>query len=131
VSCAYLLLLGNNQKEVSEATDVGDRTIRDWIKTPWWTKAQDEARDRWLHGVQGRAMNGIIEALDDPNEYAAMARYVADRILPEMAPPKQRQEHTGKDGAPIAVGLSDAIADDIRRKVLGIEHDVPGDKPKR
>jgi|WetSurMetagenome_2_1015567.scaffolds.fasta_scaffold10221_13 hypothetical protein len=101
VSVAYLLLTGETMAEAAKQAGAGERTIHTWVKTKWWPTAQSEARSRWLRGVESGAMRGVLKGLGDPNEYAAMARWAAERVLPEMVPPKQKLEHTGKDGAPI------------------------------
>jgi len=46
-------------------------------------------------------MRALLKALADPGDYASTARWWADRRIPELAPPKVRQEHSGPDGEPL------------------------------
>lgn len=112
IDAARLRMAGLTQKDAAEAAGIGERTLRVYESCKWWPTAMEEARKGWLQGVQLQAMGGIAKALDDPNEYAKMARWLAERLMPELAPPKQGHEHTGKDGGPILLGRSDI--EDIR-----------------
>jgi hypothetical protein len=105
ISVAYLRLLGATQVDAAERAGVSERVIRDWEISVWWKDAIAEARGRWLRGVESGAMNGILEGLGDPNEYAAMARWAAERILPEMAPPKHKLEASGVDGKDLNIQI--------------------------
>lgn len=102
VSVAYLRAIGHTQEEAAEGAGSSIRAIREWEKSKWWPKAWEEAKARWLQGAEAHARRGILSAFADKNEYAQMSRWVAERLIVELAPPKLRQEHTGKDGAPLA-----------------------------
>jgi len=101
VSAAYLRLLGEPNVDAAKAVGCGERNLRVWQKKPYWKQAVEQARSRWLQGVESGAMRGITEGLSDPQEYATMSRWAAERVIPEMSPPKQRQEHSGPGGGPI------------------------------
>jgi hypothetical protein len=122
VSVAYLRAIGHTQIEAAKGAGCGVRTLREWEQSAWWKDAMAEARGRWLQGVEAFTRRGILSALTDQNEYAQMARWAAERLIPEMKPPKRRREHTTPANAPLKVnvehGLSDEQADEVVRKVL-------------
>ena len=99
VSASYLRLLGGTQEGVAESVGIGVRTLIRWEKCSWWPQVEAEATSRWLAGLRGKAM-GALDDLVDIREPATV-RFVAERAIPEMAPPKIRQEVTGEDGGPI------------------------------
>lgn len=103
VSVAYLRAIGHTQIEAAEGAGCGVRTLRDWEKSPWWRDAMAEARGRWLQGAEAFARRGILSALVDQGEYAQMSRFVAERLIPEMKPPKRRSEHSAPGGGPVEV----------------------------
>lgn len=96
ISVAYLRCLGQPQSVTAEAVGVSERTIQAWEASPWWPDAVREAHGRWLSGVTEKAKRALAIALDSND--AQSARWVLERMLSDMAPPKQRTEHTGADG---------------------------------
>lgn len=101
LSVAYLRCLGQTQKVAAEAAGVGERTIQAWEASSWWHTAVAEANARWLAGVAEKAKRALAISLDAND--AQSARWVLERMLPELSPPKQRSEITGKDGEAIKV----------------------------
>jgi hypothetical protein len=101
VSAAYLLATGDTQGDAAKKAGCSVRSLRDWMKSDFWQDAWNEAKRRWLHGAETFARRGIMSALVDKNEYAQMSRWVGERLIDELAPPTRRNEHTGKDGAPL------------------------------
>jgi hypothetical protein len=90
VAAAYLRLIGLSQEKAAEGAGCGERSIQDWEKCSWWDKAVQEAKGRWLRKVEYLAMMGIAEGLlsKDGGVKGTMSRYVADRMVPEMKPPR-------------------------------------------
>lgn len=113
VSVAYLRSIDYTQKEAAEAAGVGERTIQHWEKQPWFGEAIMEAHSRWLAGVATGARRGILRAFKDPEEYARTARWAAERVFPELAPPKQRVGVTGKDDGPIEFSYARETVDGL------------------
>lgn len=102
LSVAYLRCLGQTQAVAAEAAGVGERTIQAWEASSWWHTAVAEANSRWLAGVSEKAKRALAISLDSND--AQSARWVLERLLPAMAPPKQRSEISGADGsAPVVV----------------------------
>ena len=134
VSVAYLRATGDTQKEAAAKAGCSERTVRVWEHSPFWPKAQFEANRRWLQGVEAFARRGIMSALVDNGEYAQMARWVAERTIPEMIPPKQRRELSGPDGGPIPTEnpldlslLTDEELADLKRITAKASGNVEGD----
>lgn len=120
ISAAYLRSLGQTQSVAAETAGVCERTVAAWEHSPWWPEAQKEAHDRWLSGIVEKTKVAISDALDpqtdavhpltgevlmdgdgkpikqknDPRVRTDAAKYVADRMIAELAPPKQRVAHT-------------------------------------
>lgn len=121
VSAAYLRIIGHTQEEAATAVGRNARTIREWeADAELWNAARDEARDRWLQEVTDAARRSVLKAA---GRNADLGLKVLERVDPAFAP-KQKLEHTGKDGGPIetrselvGLPLEDLIA--RRKKLLG------------
>jgi hypothetical protein len=107
-SAAYLRLLGATQKQAAEGAGCSVRSIGVWETCSWWADALAEARQRWLRGGDAAAMTGIMKALKDDREYAAMSKYWADRRIPELAPPSHKVDATvgGPAGGPLEITVA-------------------------
>ena len=92
VMAAYMLALGATHAEAAKTAGCSSRAIRDWNKKEWWEDAKREGVERWQSEIVALTRKGIKQALKDPDEYAATSKYVADRMISELAPPKIRQD---------------------------------------
>jgi len=88
VRSAYFILMGYTVVDAAKSAGIGHKTVHIWMKADWWQDAKDDARDRYLGTVEAETRAAILRGLQDPKEYAAMARWVAERLIPEFAPPK-------------------------------------------
>lgn len=119
VSVAHLRLLGATQDQAAVNAGAGKRTICSWEASDWWPEAQAEAKQRWLQGCDGLAMEGMVRSFRDPNEYASSSKWWLDRREPALAPPVRRLEHGGPDGGPIQIDFDaarDRLAELLSRK---------------
>ncbi|OFW58431.1 MAG: hypothetical protein A2Y75_01600 [Candidatus Solincola sediminis] len=92
VSAAYQISLGAKREDAANIVGVDRRTLYNWERGPFWEKALAEAHRRWCSGIISSTKNAIAEALGDPQEYAGMARFVAERMIVELRAPKQRMD---------------------------------------
>lgn len=92
VMAAYLLATDHTQAEAAELAGIAPRSLWDWMHSDWWGQAKQEGIERWNSEIIALARVGIKSGLRDSDESAAMSKYVADRMIPELAPPKVRQE---------------------------------------
>ena len=99
ISVAYLRLCDGSQEDAAKAVGVGVRTVRRWENSDWWPEACREAESRWLKGLVFISMQTVFKAIEGGD--AALAFKVAERHIKALAPPSQRHEHSGPDGAPI------------------------------
>ena len=100
VSVAYLRLLGAPIRTAAKVAGVGERTLHRWERSPWWPDATAEANDRWFKNVTAAARRTLLKAIRAGRSDHALQ--ILERVEPRLAPPKQRMEHSGPDGAPIA-----------------------------
>lgn len=101
VQAAVVRLIDGTQEEAAVAADRSVRTIRDWeTKSEWWSEALREAESHWLLNVKRASMRSVLKAA---GRNAEMGLKILERTMPELAPPKQKMEHTGKDGGPLQV----------------------------
>lgn len=92
---AYLRLLGASQKAAAAAIGRSERTIRNWeAETALWTKASEEARQRWLTEVTAMARRQLLKGLMTAD--AEMALKVIERLDADLAPPAHRLKHEGQ-----------------------------------
>lgn len=98
VSVAYLRYMGANQTDAANAVGVVRETVSRWERSAWWTDAQREAEERWLHGLAVKARQGLEDAIPDDGN---LALKVLERIDRRLAPPSQRSEVTFPDGPPV------------------------------
>lgn len=101
VSAAYLRILGATQAEAGRAVGRSERTIRLWESDPSWADARREAEERWLVDLKDASRRTILDSIRAGN--AQLAREMLERLDERLAPPKQRHEHAGPDGGPIAI----------------------------
>jgi hypothetical protein len=100
VSAAYLRIMGQTQAEAARAVGRSERTIREWeADREWWSRARDEARDRWMADAEDASRRAVLRGLEMGN--SELGKWMLERVDPRLAPPKQKLEHTGKDGGPI------------------------------
>ena len=103
-------MLGASQLDGGKAVGVCEKTAQTWEHTVWWPQAQAEARRRWLQGVEAGAMRGVLKALDDPEEYAAMSRWAAEKVIPEIMNASQGKVDDGSTSRVYTVTLTDDTA---------------------
>ena len=127
VSAAYLRIMGKTQKQAAEAVGRNERTLREWEGEDSWAAARAEAEERWCADGLDLARQTIHRGVRANPD---LAKWFLERVDPRFAPPKQRTEHTGRDGGPIQteeVVLSDderaariaAILDGARARRTG------------
>lgn len=100
ISVAYLRLLGANQTDAGSANGVSRDTVSKWESCSWWPEIQAEATNRWLSGLDAKAMRTLESEMDGP-----LALKVLERRMPALAPPTQKTELTGRDGKPIPTSI--------------------------
>ena len=101
VSAAYLRILGATQAEAARAVGRSERTIRLWESDPSWADARREAEERWLADLKDASRRAVLQAVREGNAQIGLA--LLERLDERLAPPKQRHEHAGPDGGPIAI----------------------------
>ena len=99
VSAAYLRLIGRSQEEAAKHAGVGERTLQRYEVSEWWPQACREAESRWLKGLVFISQQTLFKAIEAGD--ANLAFRVTERHIKALAPPSQRHEHSGPDGAPI------------------------------
>jgi len=118
VSVAYLRLIGATQEQASISAKIAESTIYDWERSAWWKDAQFEANQRWLSEVDSATRHALLRNVvqaTDIKERGNMARYIADRRIPEFKPPKNQTEVSGPNGGPISwVDLVKLATDDTK-----------------
>lgn len=92
VAVAWCFVLGRLAKDAAAATGVSESTIRNWLKSPWWPEAYAEARAKVPIHLEQRSLGVISDGLDLRD--LTTARWVAERVVPELAPPTVRTDHT-------------------------------------
>jgi hypothetical protein len=98
VRAAMMRVLGATQKEAAEAAGRSERTVRDWEGSPLWREALVEVEGLWLQDLKFAAMGTVLRnAAVNP----MLGWDVLQRLVPALAPPRLRHEHTGKNGGPI------------------------------
>ena len=101
VLVAYFRSIDLTQEAAAKGAGVGVRTVIRWEQSEWWLTAVKEAHERWLSKIICGAKAAIVDGLTNVDESAAMGRWVAERMIGELHPPRRRLEHTGKGGGPI------------------------------
>jgi DNA-binding transcriptional MerR regulator len=92
VSAAYLRLLGATQSEAAKGVGCSSRTIRRWEREVLWLEAVQEAKRRWLSGVENAARVALLRALQEPDA-GLFALRVLERLDPRLAPPGKQPRH--------------------------------------
>jgi hypothetical protein len=116
ISVAYLRTTGSTQEEAANAAGVDRRTVQRWEHSSWWPDVQREATDRWLAGAVGKARRALLRALEDAD--GALALRVLERVVPELAPARQRVEVGGS----VAKLNFDAMTDEQLSRIARGEH---------
>jgi hypothetical protein len=99
VLAAYLRIMGRTQKEAAEAAGRSERTIQAWEASELWREAEQEAEeDTFLRSLKHASMRAVLQNVEDGNPMLGWD--ALQRLIPQLAP-KQRLEHTGKNGGPI------------------------------
>lgn len=103
-SAAYMRILGATQAVAAAAAGIGKRTLERYEHQEWWPEVETLATNQWLSGLKSKAMTSILKLVDskDPLVFDSVSvRWVLDRLFPELQPPSQKVELTGRDGKPI------------------------------
>lgn len=85
VSAAYLRMLNATQEEAAEAVGRAERTIRSWEDDPRWSKAKEEAKDRWLSNLGNKCrarLLTVVEDTDDPDKLVGILERIDERLRP-------------------------------------------------
>lgn len=126
VLCAYFHLRGYSQDRSAREAGVGPRTLKRWIKSPWWPDALTEARGKWKNGLDigaRRTLGKAMDAEDQPD----LALRILERTDPEMAPAKQQielsQGYISRDEAVkafkmLAEAVADIVEDEDKRRAV-------------
>ncbi len=101
LSVAYLRLRDESQADAAKPAGIGERTVRRWEKSDWWPQACLEAGSRWLQGLVYVSQQTLFAAINAGD--AKLAFRVAERRIPELAPPKIGHEVFGKGGGAIQI----------------------------
>ena len=101
VAYAYLRMMGTTQEDGAKSVGRSRRTVQLWESEDpaLWQAARFEARDRWMGDAEDAARRAVLRSLEMGN--SELGKWMLERIDPRMAPPKQKLEHTGKDGGPV------------------------------
>lgn len=91
---AFFLCRGMTKADAAKMAKVDPSSVHRWKAQPWWPDVMAKARERWLSDVTDKARGVIEDSMDDPGERAQMARFVAERTIPELAPPAIMQQNT-------------------------------------
>jgi len=85
VSAAYIRSLGGTQTQAAKAVGRAERTIRLWEADERWPQAMEEARDRWLSGIEGAARKTLLSCLSG-GKNGDLALKVLERLEPALSP---------------------------------------------
>lgn len=97
LAVAYLRTLETSQEASAVAVGVGRRTVQRWEQSDWWPEAVAQSADNWLGTLKLTALASVQRGCaEDP----AVALRVAERIIPELAPPAQRNINSDLDDLP-------------------------------
>lgn len=106
VSAAYLRIIGHTQKQTAKGVGRAVRTIQLWeSNAELWAAAREEARERWLQATIDASRQSVLRAA---GRNADLGLKILERVDPELAP-RQRHEHTGKDGGPVKSESSQVV----------------------
>jgi len=93
VLVAYWRTMDATQPQAAEVVGVSLRTVSVWENSVWWPEALAEGRRRFFGKLSGIACRNVLEGLSDRDEKFGMAKWVSDRLTPELSPPRQRIDH--------------------------------------
>jgi AcrR family transcriptional regulator len=105
--------LGNVLKS-AEGAGVGRRTVYHWLEDDarfkeLYAEAREDALDRLEEEARRRAVDGVLEPVYQGGRKVGEIRQFSDTLLMLLLKSKRpdvfrdRHEHTGKDGGPVAV----------------------------
>jgi hypothetical protein len=106
---------GDTELLTAERVGISDRQLRNWKTHALWPEALAEAEKRWFPDTRRLAMGTIRRHIQRGN--VAVAQWFAERQIRELAPPRTRLEHTGKDGGPIETEIS---LRDVARSIMEV-----------
>jgi hypothetical protein len=89
VSAAYLRMLGATQAEAARAVGCSERTIRRWEMDGTWSRAQQEARDRWMVNMDGQSRAALLKGVRSSD--LQTARWFLERTDPRLIPAAQQE----------------------------------------
>lgn len=117
VSAAYLRIMGATQNETAKGVGRSLRTIQLWeAQKELWQAARAEARDRWLSDVVDASRSTVLKAVRSGN--AELGFTIIERVDDELAPPRQRHEHTGEDGGPMEVTVTRRVVASPKNRMV-------------
>lgn len=107
---AYWIGLGATVRRAAEAAGISERTARSWRTCSWWPDVVAEAHSRWLGELRQETKSSLVDLVK--MREAPTVRFAAERLIPELAPPKQ-QVHLEVDLN--VKDLRERISDRLRR----------------
>lgn len=97
VGAAYFRMMGLTQEQAGKAVGRSIRSVCVWeSEKETWQMAREEARQRWLGELTDAARVALLHTIQAGD--GELSLRVLERIDPDLAPSKQKHEHTGKDG---------------------------------
>lgn len=90
--------MGATQKEAGDAVGRNERRIREWESEPSWAQAREEAGELWIADAKDAARQTILKQIKRGN--SQLGQWLMERTDKNLIP-KQKLEHTGRDGGPI------------------------------
>lgn len=100
VRAAVIRQMDGTQEEAAEAAGRSVRTIRDWEGGDIWPDALREAESHWLVNLKRASMRSVLKGAGRNPD---MGLKILERMMPQLAPPKQKHELSGPNGGPIPV----------------------------
>lgn len=83
--------------ECADALNVSRNTIYNYVRHPEWSTARDIAAQEIYSNIFNRALDTIIEALNDEKPDVATAKWALERLSPSLSGSKlDRQAHANK-----------------------------------
>jgi hypothetical protein len=108
------------QKDAAKAVGRTDRSLREWMATPWWQYAIEAARELWYDDVQLDARFAVQSSVRAGN--AEMGLKLLERLDPRMRPPVQRVQ--AKTEAEIAGAMMHGVVE-LPAESVGLESEEP------
>lgn len=92
IACAWARVIGMSPAKSAEVGDVSTTSLRNWMASDWWQEALEEARSMLPKKLGAMAIAALQTGLENADQ--TTARYIADRLIPELAPPTLRTDVT-------------------------------------